>query len=211
MKLPGTHGLRVGVPAPGEPLGAAILVPELDWVAQSVPYYGYMLEAPEPAAVLAGGHCVPVRLPRPGRLVWQNLYSSTQRKGFPEKAAKGRSQSLTLAAMLTDEEPGALEAAFADAPPRMITPIRPLAESLVRSAAAHRTLCDTLRACLACAGNRPGQRPGLKAGKGHVMHCSDPAAGGSGPTDFGLVTCFLLASTSETPRNVRNPPPKSHL
>ena len=186
VKLPGTQGLRVDLLAPGEPLGAAVRVPELNWAAQAVPYYGYLLEAPEPAAVLAGGRCVPVRLPRPGRMVWHKLYSSTQRKGFPEKAAKDRSQSLTLAAVLADEEPGTLEAAFADAPPRMIQPIRPLAESLARTAAAHPALCDTLRACLASARER-------------VLSL------------FGLVRCFCIDSTSETPRNVRNRPPKRHL
>lgn len=149
VKLPGTHGLRVDLLAPGEPLGAAIRVPELDWVAQAVPHFEYLLEAPEPAAMLAGGHCIPLRLPQPARMVWHKLYSSTQRRGFPEKAAKDRSQSLTLAAVLTDEEPGALEAAFADAPRRMIDPIRSLRAPLVRSAAAHPALCDSLRACLA--------------------------------------------------------------
>lgn len=149
VKLPGAHGLRVELLAPGEPLGAPVRVPELDWVAQAVPHYRYLLETPEPAAMLAGGHCVPVRLPQPARMVWHKLYSSTQRKGFPEKAAKDRSQSLTLAAVLADEEPGALEAAFTDAPPRLIDPIRPLGESLVDTAAAHPALRDTLRACLA--------------------------------------------------------------
>jgi hypothetical protein len=148
VKLPGAQGLRVDLLAPGEPLGARVRVPELDWAAQAVPHYQYLLEKTEPAALLAGGHCVPVRLPQPARLVWHKLYSSTQRKGFREKAAKDRIQALTLAAVLADEEPGALEAAFADAPKEMTNPLRTRHDVLLQAAAAHPALCDTLGACL---------------------------------------------------------------
>lgn len=148
VKLPGAQGLRVDLLAPGEPLGATVRVPELDWDAQAVPHFQYLLEAPEPAALLAGGHCVPVRLPQPARMVWHKLYSSTQRLGFREKAAKDRTQALTLGAVLADEEPGSLEAAFADAPAGMLETVRPLRDSLVRTADAHPALCDVLRVCL---------------------------------------------------------------
>jgi hypothetical protein len=144
VELPGAQGLRVDLLAPGEPLGAGVRVPELDWVAQAVPHYQYLLDEPEPAALLAGGHCVPVRLPQPARMVWHKLYCSTQRRGFREKAAKDRIQALTLAAVLAAEEPGALEAAFADAPQEMTGAVRPLHDVLVQAAAAHPALCATL-------------------------------------------------------------------
>jgi hypothetical protein len=148
LKLPGAQGLRVDLLAPGTPIGATLPVPELDWAAQAVPHYDYLLDAPEPAALLAGGHCVPVRLPQAPRMVWHKLYSSTQRIGFREKAAKDRIQSLTLAAVLADEEPGSLETAFATAPREMIEPIRPLHEPLARLVGAHPALLDTLHSCL---------------------------------------------------------------
>jgi hypothetical protein len=148
LKLPGPHGLRVDLLAPGEPPGATVLIPELDWAAQAVPHYDYLLDAPEPAALLAGGHCVPVRLPQAARMVWHKLYSSTQRTGFREKAVKDRVQSLTLGAVLADEEPGALETAFATAPREMARPVRSLYDLLAKEAAAHPSLVDVLRSCL---------------------------------------------------------------
>jgi hypothetical protein len=88
IKPPGVQGLPIDVLAPGKKLGTTVNVPKLEWSAQAIPYYDYLLNTPEPAAMLAGGHCIPVRLPQAGRFVWHKLYSSTQRKGFPEKAAK---------------------------------------------------------------------------------------------------------------------------
>ena len=116
VKLPGVQGLRVDVLAPGARLGSVVRVPELAWAAQAVPHYGYLLEASEPGAMLAGGHCIPVRLPQAARLVWHKLYSSTQRRGFREKAAKDQHQALVLAAVLAESDPLALRNAFSDAP-----------------------------------------------------------------------------------------------
>ena len=98
VKLPGVQGLRIDLLAPGEPIGRILSLPELDWAAQAVPYYDYLLDSPESGALLAGGHCIPVRLPQPARFVWHKLYASTRRSGFPEKAVKDRQQALTLAA-----------------------------------------------------------------------------------------------------------------
>lgn len=148
VKLPGAQTLRVDILAPGKPIGATVSIPELDWAAQAVPYYDYVLDAPEAAVMLAGGHCIPVRLPQPARMVWHKLYSSTQRRGFPEKAAKDRVQALTLAAVLVDEEPGVLEATFADAPAAMTAKIKPRLKSLVDAASAHPLLRDVLTSCL---------------------------------------------------------------
>jgi hypothetical protein len=148
VKLPGAQSLRVDVLAPGKPIGKSVPVPELDWAAQAIPYYDYLLEAPEPAAMLAGGHCIPVRLPQPARMVWHKLYSSTRRSGFPEKAAKDRGQALTLAAALADQEPGMLEAAFNDAPAAMTGKVKRLAKPLIAGAGAHSPLRDSLNSCL---------------------------------------------------------------
>lgn len=147
-KLPGVQGLRVDVLAPGNTLGAVVRVPELDWAAQSIPHYDYLLKAPEPGAMLAGGHCIPVRLPQAARLVWHKLYSSTNRHGFPEKAAKDRHQALVLAAVLSEADPQALTRAFTAAPAAMAKSIRPLYARLVKEMDAHESLQEVLRECL---------------------------------------------------------------
>ncbi|HEY6897849.1 MAG TPA: GSU2403 family nucleotidyltransferase fold protein [Rhodocyclaceae bacterium] len=148
IKLPGVEGLRVDVLAPGPTLGAAIAVPELAWTAQAIPHYDYLLADAEPGAMLAGGHCVPVRLPQAARLVWHKLYAATQRQGAAEKAAKDEHQALVLAAVLADEESHALAQAFADAPEAMIKPIHSLKNRLIAKAAAHPALAEMLDQCL---------------------------------------------------------------
>lgn len=148
VKLPGVEGLRVDVLAPGPIMGAPIAVPELEWVAQAIPHYDYLLADVEPAALLAGGQCIPVRLPQAARLVWHKLYAATQRQGAPEKAAKDEHQALVLGAVLADDAPRVLTQAFAAAPDAMIDPIRSLKDRLVVKAAAHPALVDTLVHCL---------------------------------------------------------------
>lgn len=143
LKLPGTQGLRVDVLAPGKTLGKFVRVPELAWAAQSIPHYDYLLEAEEPGAMLAGGHCIPVRLPQAARLVWHKLYASTQRKGFPEKSAKDRQQAIVLAAALAETDPHTLPTAFHAAPASMRRTIKPL-QDLLAKAGAHATLLDAI-------------------------------------------------------------------
>lgn len=148
IKLPGVQALRVDMLAPGTRLGAAIKVPELDWAAQAIPYYDYLLDKPERGALLAGGHCIPLRLPQAARLVWHKLYASTQRGGFPEKAAKDRQQALTLAAALVDHDPESLRTAWDAAPSSMTAIIRPLREALQQRLGAHPMLRETVDECL---------------------------------------------------------------
>ena len=148
VKLPGVHGLRVDVLAPGKTLGAVARVPELDWAAQAIPHYDYLLEAPEPGAMLAGGHCIPVRLPQAARLVWHKLYASTNRQGFREKAVKDRRQALVLAAVLAETEPQGLTLAFKEAPAAMARTIIPLHARLLKELNAHAALRDVLHECL---------------------------------------------------------------
>lgn len=148
VKLPGAKGLRIDVLAPGKDLGATISVPELKWSAQAVPYYEYLLASAESAAALAGGHCIRVRLPQAARFVWHKLYSSTRRRGFPEKAAKDLKQALLLGAVLADHEAHVLRRAFKDAPDKMTAAIKPLKETLTTKAAGHPALVEVLRQCL---------------------------------------------------------------
>lgn len=137
VKLPGVQGLRVDILAPGEPLGRILAVPELAWAAQAIPHYDYLLADPEPGSLLAGGQCIPVRLPQVGRLVWHKLYASTQRSGFPEKATKDRQQALTLAAAICENDPLALRTCWNSAPKAMMDAIQPLRDILLNSLTAH--------------------------------------------------------------------------
>ncbi len=130
MKLPGTEGLRVDLLVPGKEIGAAVPVPELEWAAQAMPYYDYLLEAPVDAAVLAGWQCIPVRIPQAARMVWHKLYSSASRRDAT-KRAKDFHQAAVLAAVITESEPVALRHAFEAAPKGMITSIRALLPRLM--------------------------------------------------------------------------------
>jgi hypothetical protein len=116
VKLPGVEGLRVDLLAAGRHVGAIVAVPELRWHAQAIPHYDYLLAGTREGAILAGGHCVPVRLPAPERLVWHKLFSSATRAGAPEKAAKDLIQAVTLAAVLVEQEDQALAESARDAP-----------------------------------------------------------------------------------------------
>ena len=149
VKLPGVDGLRIDMLVHGKTLGAIVRVPELQWAAQSIPFYDYLLAAPERAAMLAGAQCVPVRLPQAARMVWHKLYSSARRRGFPEKAAKDRIQALTLAAALASDDARALKKAGKAAPDDMLKAIRPQAKALLEQAADYPELCDVLWEVLA--------------------------------------------------------------
>lgn len=145
VKLPGAQGLRVDVLAPGPRLGESLPVPALEWAAQTIPFFDYLLEEPEPGAVLAGGHCVPVRLPQAARFVWHKLYSSTQRRGFAEKVEKDRRQAMVLGAALAEHDPAALERALQAVPRRMLSATRPLLGRLARQIGGQGALQDILQ------------------------------------------------------------------
>jgi len=115
-KLPGAGGLRVDVLTSGTSLGAPVVIPEMSWHAQAIPFYDFLLKDAEPSAVLAGGHCIPVRIPQASRFIWHKLYSSRARRGESEKAMKDYQQAVTLTAALGGEGATELRAAFRAAP-----------------------------------------------------------------------------------------------
>ena len=98
--------------------------------------------------MLAGGHCVPVRLPQTARLVWHELYARVRRRGSPGKAAKDREQALLLAAALLEQEAQALRKDLRAAPSKMVKEIRSSQKFLLRGAAADPALTSALRDCL---------------------------------------------------------------
>jgi hypothetical protein len=116
VKLPGADGLRVDILAPGPALGRIIAVPELEWHAQSIPHYDYLLEGGRPAAMLAGGHCIPVMLPEVTRMIWHKLYSSARRMHDQPKAEKDLVQAVTLAAIICEYDNASLRDSFRHAP-----------------------------------------------------------------------------------------------
>jgi hypothetical protein len=148
VKRPGAEGLRVDLLVPGEKIGAVKPVPELAWHAQTVPFFGYLLQAPRASAMLAGGHCIPVNLPDPARFVWHKLYSSTKRHADTAKARKDLQQAAVLAAVLSDLEDGALEEAAAAAPKEVLQAANTRFPALKKLLADHPAAVDTIEAAL---------------------------------------------------------------
>lgn len=136
-KLPGRDGLRVDLLTSGREVGATVAVAELRWHAQAVPHYDYLLADALSAAMLAGGHCVPIRLPRPERLVWHKLYSSVSRAGAPEKAAKDLLQAATLAAVLVEQNDEPLAEFAREAPAAVRVAARKRLPALRKALSAH--------------------------------------------------------------------------
>lgn len=137
LKLKGREGLRVDLLVDGKKLGKPVPVPQLMWHAEAVPYFDYLLEQPQPGAVLAGGHCIPLMLPRAERFVWHKLYSSSSRQGFPEKAEKDLIQAATLAAILVEQQDEALVESFAELPTGMQAVVKKRLRALRRALAGH--------------------------------------------------------------------------
>jgi hypothetical protein len=104
VKRPGPGGLRVDVLTTGQETGRSIELPTLQWSAQTVEHFDYLLGDVRDAAVMAGTHCIPVRIPAVDRFVWHKLFSSIVRRSFPEKALKDRTQALLLAAVLCEDD-----------------------------------------------------------------------------------------------------------
>lgn len=124
VKRAGAEGLRVDVLTHGDVLGQVVAVPELQWHAQAIPHYDYLLREPRAAAMLAGGHCVPVNLPAPERFVWHKIYSCAARISSPEKAQKDLVQAATLGAVLVEHDDASLADTLAGAPADMLALVR---------------------------------------------------------------------------------------
>ena len=137
VKLQGADGPRVDLLTDGVKPGRPVPVPRLMWHAQTMPFYAYLLEQPRKAAVLAGGHCVPVMLPSAQRFLWHKLYSSGARKSFPEKAEKDLMQAATLAAVLVELQDEDLSDSLTDVPAEMKKVVKTRLPALRRALAGH--------------------------------------------------------------------------
>jgi hypothetical protein len=148
VKRPGADGLRVDVLTHGPVIGQPVLLPELQWHAQTVPFYDYLLRDPRQAAVLAGGHCVPVMLPAPERLVWHKVYASTARSGNAAKSQKDLLQAATLAALLVEQDDAILPASLARAPHELKQAVRARLPTLERLLGSHPQALTEVKAAL---------------------------------------------------------------
>ena len=137
LKRPGANELRIDVLADGPSLGRTVPIPELQWHAQSVPFYDYLLSEPREACALAGGHCVPVKLPAPERLLWHKVYASANRSGAPEKARKDLLQAATLAVVLVEQDEALLPDSLREAPARLRSAARARRPALLKLLEAH--------------------------------------------------------------------------
>jgi hypothetical protein len=146
VKLPGADGLRVDILAPGPVLGKIVSVPELQWHAQAIPYYDYLLKGSRTAAMLAGGHCIPIMLPEVTRMIWHKLYTSTRRREEPTKAEKDLVQAVTLAAILVEQGSVSLRESFRRAPRTLRTSALSRLPRIERLLAEHRQALDAFRA-----------------------------------------------------------------
>lgn len=148
VKRPGAEGLRVDVLTDGPVLGQVVPVPELQWHAQTVPFFDYLLREPQEAAMLAGGHCVPVNLPAAERFVWHKLYASASRSGSPGKAQKDLVQAATLAAILVEQDDASLPQSLAEAPPRVQQAARRQLPALRKSLKSHPQALEAMELAL---------------------------------------------------------------
>lgn len=145
-KLPGRDGLRVDLLAPGQELGRVIQIPELQWHAQTVPYYDYLLQDPQNAAMLAGGHCIPIALPRIDRMIWHKVYASANRTRTPSKAEKDLLQAATLAAIVVEQDGMSLVSSLTEAPAKLQSAVRSRLPRLHALLVAHPETQDAFRA-----------------------------------------------------------------
>ena len=137
VKRKGRDGLRVDLLTHGATPGQPVPVPQLKWHAQTMPFYDYLLAQPQQAALLAGGHCVPVMLPRAERFVWHKLYASGARQSFPEKAEKDLQQAATLLAVLVELQDEDWRASFGEVPLPMQAVLKTRLPALRRALAGH--------------------------------------------------------------------------
>ena len=94
-------------------------MPALRWHAQAIPRYDKLLQEPQQAAVLAGGHCIPVSLLQSERFAWHKLFSSATGVIEPETAKKDLAQAailLAILALLAEQDDAVLVETFLSAP-----------------------------------------------------------------------------------------------
>ena len=91
-------------------------VPELGAHATALPHLRYLLTGAHEAVLLGREGVIPVRVPRPEAFAWHKMLVSQLRTATSEKRAKDILQAAVVFAVLAEDAPDALEAAFAAVP-----------------------------------------------------------------------------------------------
>jgi hypothetical protein len=116
-KAPGKDRLRVDLLVPsttGEVSTRA--VPELRAHATALPHLRYLLTGAREAVLLGREGVIPIRVPPPETFAWHKMLVSQLRTTTSEKRTKDLLQATVLFAVLAEDAPDALEAAFAAVP-----------------------------------------------------------------------------------------------
>lgn len=112
-KPPGRDRLRVDLLVPAEGPEVTIReVPELKAHATALPYLRYLLADPADTVVMARECVVPVKVPHPERFAWHKMLVSQLRASSSEKRGKDVQQAAVLLAVLAEDAPDGLMAAF---------------------------------------------------------------------------------------------------
>jgi hypothetical protein len=88
-------------------------VPELGAHATALPYFRYLVTETQMGAAISNHGVVAVRVPVPERFALHKLIVSQLRIGRPQKSLKDLNQAAALIAALGENQPGAIESAFA--------------------------------------------------------------------------------------------------
>jgi hypothetical protein len=91
-------------------------VPELKAHAQAMPHLRALLARPVDAIVIGREGVVPVRVPRAEAFAWHKVLVSQLRGATSDKRGKDVAQAAVLLAVLAEDAPDALEAAFGELP-----------------------------------------------------------------------------------------------
>lgn len=117
FKPKGADRLRIDLLVPSTSAEVKVVeARDLKAHATALPHFRYLLAEPIETVVLGRSAVIPVRVPRPERLVWHKMLLSQIGDRPRDKRMKDVEQASVLFAILTEREPGALEEALRDLP-----------------------------------------------------------------------------------------------
>jgi hypothetical protein len=132
FKAKGADRLRVDLLVPAEGRDVTTReVPELRAFATALPYLAYLLHDPIDGVVFGREGAVILKVPRPELFTWHKMLASQLRDETREKRSKDIRQAATLFAVLVEDAPDALEAAFEALPRGGMTKTRAAARQVL--------------------------------------------------------------------------------
>src|SRR5574343_178255 len=106
IALPGLPPVPADILIPGPGFDGTVSAPGLSWSATTIPDHDYLYTTSASGVLLAGGHCIPVRLPPAPQLAWHQLAASAAHPAAP--GARARRLALSLAAVMQAPDPWAM-------------------------------------------------------------------------------------------------------